>query len=706
MISDNKGKGRGLLCRACKMDFDAGRMMKWTFNGMGRGTGVPVTVYESMDCECNCYGILDDKIIEDIEAWPANHPDLAWAYKPKPSTKSTMDEQRSFAVAASMVKGDMVPARASEAKLLQICDAMHRDYFLLPQELQAMSDPSLLEHQDKIRWGYRMRGVSDIDIEAVYLRGLTDPEGWFNTVPEHGPLLAPVLGRCCCQWRGHSDADNPDAEADSEADTESSPSPTSTPSHCPNCGQSPPIIDWHHARLGLIFLILYGQRISYVRDAKDDPRFKDRLLFEPSIGLTDLMHGNGRIGMRKAGEGRDGVVQFRPRDELNDNETVKRLENMQYFLEAIAFKRMPGLKFSADTGAPLWTPEHRKFRLVDRSCKAEFADQKGAKRLKAFNMKFEKVDTLLLTPQENGVPHIVGYLKVGFASIIAKADPDTPDYAPRRWLQQAIEVAMAWSDLQREVKSPTNFRPISDAEHIRLRGYVIRYIQLYREHQGATRLSNYLCLWMTMVITTQMTQVPLAALCNECAERKIGGNRKYTIHETNHSGNCDSTHYNTAVIGITRPPKTYGLGWSMRDYMLGELSIKVGRLYQDVDENLFLQKMVKLGAAETNRKRRLRYAEVTNDPVAKQERKRLRTEYLANAKVNLVKRLTHIVDRLGNPERHFQLAAPTSDRKKDKANSNPRRKRVYVPAATTVSSSVSSEDSEADGVINFMTAVI
>ena len=65
-----------------------------------------------------------------------------------------------------------------------------------------------------------------------------------------------------------------------------------------------------------------------------------------------------------------------------------------------------------------------------------------------------------------------------------------------------------------------------------------------------------------------MVNFPAVACCNECTERKIGSNRKYAIHSTNHGGNCDDSHYSTALTGIKRPKKLYGLGLSMADYML------------------------------------------------------------------------------------------------------------------------------------------
>jgi len=676
LISENKGKGRGLLCNACKADFDAGRMVKWRFDERGKPYSVPVTVYESMECQCNCYAILDDKVLEDIEAWPANHPDLAWAYKTKPSTKSTVDVKRDYAVKASMVKGVRVAAKATDTELLTICDAMHREFFVLPQVLQSMEDPSTLINQEKIRWGYRMRGVADGDIEGVYLRGLAD--GWFRNVPEHAPMLAPVLGRCCCQPGAHTLADSEAANA----------------SICRSCGQAPPEIDWHHARLGLIFLMLYGQRITYVRHAgHSDPRKAYRLLTDPYMSLMDVTHGDGRIGMRLASEGRDGVLQFKPYYESSNTETEKRLENMQYYLEAIAFKRMPGLQFSAITGEPIWTLENEKFRLIDTSCKAQFADHKAAKRLKQLKMKFSKVDELLLSTEDGGTPHIVGYLRVGFADIISKTDFDTVDYAPRRWLQQAIEVAMAWNALQREVRLPTNFRPISVAEETRLRGFVLRFIQLYIEHQGATRLSNYLCLWMTMVATTQMTKFPLLALCNQCSERKVGKNRPYTINATNHGGNCDSTHYNTEVVGIKRPRKVYGLGLSMRDYFLGQFSLCVGNLYYNssTEGNQFLHEKVKAGVELSNKERKRRYALITMDPVKKAARSKERKEYRKEAKANKIKRLARMVDRRGNPEQLFTLAAPEKH-VDDTASRRRRKQTVFVRAPAILPAPLLIED--------------
>ena len=55
-----------------------------------------------------------------------------------------------------------------------------------------------------------------------------------------------------------------------------------------------------------------------------------------------VTHGDARIGMRLASEGRDGVLQFKPHSESSNIETERKLENMKYYLQ-----------FSAITGEPM-----------------------------------------------------------------------------------------------------------------------------------------------------------------------------------------------------------------------------------------------------------------------------------------------------------------------------------------------------------------
>ena len=68
-----------------------------------------------------------------------------------------------------------------------------------------------------------------------------------------------------------------------------------------------------------------------------------------------------------------------------------------------------------------------------------------------------------------------------------------------------------------------------------------------------------------MAVLKMTTVFPMLACCNECTEHKIGSNRKYCIHSTNHGGNCNDPHESLAKTGIKRAKQLYGLGKSMED---------------------------------------------------------------------------------------------------------------------------------------------
>lgn len=176
-------------------------------------------------------------------------------------------------------------------------------------------------------------------------------------------------------------------------------------------------------------------------------------------------------------------------------------------------------------------------------------------------------------------------MNIGFASILSEGgedDPDT-DWMPRKWINEATAVILAYNEMQREARK--SFEPLSNEESERLRPLIARWVKLYRLHQGARRLSNYICLWMTGAFLDMMKRFPVFAMCNEAAENKIGISRKYAIHNTNHGGNCNDAH----ISVYQRPKKLYGLGTAFGDYMLGTHALNMGKLYKD--DQAFLKKV-------------------------------------------------------------------------------------------------------------------
>jgi hypothetical protein len=288
--SDFKGKGRGVLCNDCWKDFQDGKMTHFSFNEQGAVVEEVVTDYYSMECQCNCFGVFKPSLLDAIEAWSDGktpgttaHPDLLWMYPSKTTTKTEVALLRESAVKATSTTSQMTLVEArkkTNAQLLSICTAEHKDNFKTPQELQAMVDPATPENQRFIQWGLAQRGISDLDFESVYIRGLQ--EHWFDNVPATCSVA---------------------------------------PSCAPNCDV---LVDWNHARLALIYVILYGIQIAFVRKPMADAkRFPFRIVADPELMCGDTMHGGGRIGMREIDEVRNGMLRFRPPGESTNATMIK-----------------------------------------------------------------------------------------------------------------------------------------------------------------------------------------------------------------------------------------------------------------------------------------------------------------------------------------------------------------------------------------------
>lgn len=65
---------------------------------------------------------------------------------------------------------------------------------------------------------------------------------------------------------------------------------------------------------------------------------------------------------------------------------------MQYFLEAVAFGRMPELEFDVETGDPIWSEDCPQFDLEDTSAEVTIISLNSLQPVK---MRFSKVDSVV-----------------------------------------------------------------------------------------------------------------------------------------------------------------------------------------------------------------------------------------------------------------------------------------------------------------------
>jgi hypothetical protein len=438
-------------------------------------------------------------------------------YFVKPSSATAkVDLQKMLRKATHLRPPHLQPVIGSmtEGQMLNEFEKTYQAQHTSPQELKSMKDPSTQVNKDKIMWGLSMRMICIEHIPYWYLRGLD--AGWFENIPQDMLPSPPSLPVCV-------------------------PPPITVAERIQGIRISTEEsgnvkVDWNQARLVLIYVINYGLQVRFARQHLTDERVQYRLINWLKMIAWDTLHGPGRICQRILAEIQQAVITLKPPSERSNINSNARHQNMNYFMEAIVFNRQGNLQFDDATGAPLWPPDEQgqPSTFTIKNSKSSVQLEKNG-NVKPIQMTFGHTAQLFVPVGEGEDPLITRYLRVGFAEYLNHPNLEVRSRASI-YYKKSKAVNQAWVDLQHELKRKR--RPLTIDEEDTIRPLIIKFTQLYREKEGAQRISNYIWYIMSMAVLDQMKRLPVHAICNQSCENKINLSRRYVEHNTSRHGHC------------------------------------------------------------------------------------------------------------------------------------------------------------------------